>query len=191
MNLITGVDDGSLYDANNDRRLTKLRETAKALCVQYNQASVDDYSVILARLLGSIGENSSIIPPLYCDYGSQITIGNHFYANHGLTILDAAEVKIGDNVFIGPHVGLYTAGHPLDAKRRTQGHEYAKGITLHNEVWIGGHSCVLPGVTIGEGTVIGAGSVVTKSLPAHVLAVGNPCRIVRLINDEDRQRQTF
>jgi acetyltransferase-like isoleucine patch superfamily enzyme len=106
-------------------------------------------------------------------------LGENFYANVNLVILDCAKVCIGSNVFIAPNVGLYTAGHPLDVERRNQGLEYARPITLGDNVWIGGGVTVLPGVTIGEGAVIGAGSVVTKDIPAHRVAVGNPCRVVR------------
>ena len=116
---------------------------------------------------------------LLLDYGFNIEIGENFYSNHNLVILDANKVKFGDNVFIGPNCGFYTSGHPLDYQTRNKPLEYAKPITIGNNVWIGGNVCVMPGVTIGSNTVIGAGSVVTKDIPDNVVAVGNPCKVIR------------
>lgn len=116
-----------------------------------------------------------------CDYGYNIHFGRNFYTNHNLVILDTATVKFGDNVFIGPNCGFYTAGHPVDVKQRNSGLEYAKPITVGNNVWFGGNVIVLPGVTIGDNTIIGAGSVVTKDIPANVIAVGNPCKVIKSI----------
>ena len=134
-----------------------------------------------------MGEGGCIISPFYCDYGYHIRIGHNFFANTNLVILDGADVTIGDNVFIAPHVGIYTAGHPLDIGRRNAGLEYAYPIRIGNNVWIGGNVVILPGVTIGDGAVIGAGSVVTRDVPAHTLAVGNPCRPLRKIDEEDSE----
>ncbi len=114
-----------------------------------------------------------------CDYGYNIEIGENFYANHNLIILDGSKVQFGDNVFIAPNCSFYTAGHPLDAERRNKGLEYAKPIKVGNNVWIGGNVIVLPGVTIGDNTVIGAGSVVNKDIPSNVVAVGNPCKVIK------------
>nr|WP_312799862.1 sugar O-acetyltransferase [Pseudomonas sp.] len=136
--------------------------------------------------MGKTGEHVLIEALFHCDYGYNIELGENFYSNVNLVILDCAKVSIGRNVFIAPNVGLYTAGHPLDAERRNQGLEYAHPITIGDNVWIGGGVTVLPGVTIGEGAVIGAGSVVTKDIPAHVVAVGNPCRVLRTIDNADR-----
>lgn len=122
-----------------------------------------------------------------CDYGYNIEIGENFYANTNLVILDAAKVRVGDNVFIAPHVGIYTAGHPLDIGQRNAGLEYARPITIGNNVWIGGHVVLLPGVSIGDNTTIGAGSVVTKNMPANVLAVGNPCRVIRPVSPKENK----
>ncbi|WP_409440492.1 sugar O-acetyltransferase [Pseudomonas sp.] len=140
----------------------------------------------MKTLLGKTGEHVLIEALFHCDYGYNIELGENFYSNVNLVILDCAKVSIGRNVFIAPNVGLYTAGHPLDAERRNQGLEYAHPITIGDNVWIGGGVTVLPGVTIGEGAVIGAGSVVTKDIPAHVVAVGNPCRVLRTIDNADR-----
>ena len=122
-----------------------------------------------------------IEPNFYCDYGFNIHLGKNFYSNHNLVILDANKVEFGNNVFIGPNCGFYTSGHPLDYKTRNKGLEYAKPIKVGNNVWFGGNVCVLPGVTIGDNVVIGAGSVVNKDIPSNVVAVGNPCKVVKEI----------
>lgn len=125
--------------------------------------------------------------PFRCDYGSNITVGNNFYANFNCTILDVGKVVIGENVMFAPNVSLYTAGHPVHPDSRNSGYEYGIAITIGNNVWIGGNVIVNPGVTIGNNVVIGAGSVVTKDIPDNVIAVGSPCRIVREITEEDRK----
>lgn len=126
--------------------------------------------------------------PFYCDYGYNIEIGENFYANMNCVILDEAKVTFGDNVFIAPSCGFYTAGHPLDVEQRNRGLEYARPIRVGNNVWIGAQVCVLPGVTIGDNTVIGAGSVVNRDIPANVIAAGNPCRVIREITEEDKTK---
>ena len=126
--------------------------------------------------------------PFWCDYGYNIELGDHFYANHNLVILDCAKVVFGDNVFIAPGCGFHTAGHPIDAPRRNQGLEYAWPIHVGNDVWIGAGVQVCPGVTIGSDVVIGAGSVVVRDIPDHVVAAGNPCRVLHPITEADRQR---
>ena len=180
---------GLLYDANNDAELIQQRLEAKVQVHAYNHLDPRDLEGkkrILKTLLGKTEEHVHIEAPFHCDYGYNIELGENFYSNVNLVILDCAKVSIGRNVFIAPNVGLYTAGHPLDAERRNQGLEYAHPITIRDNVWIGGGVTVLPGVTIGEGAVIGAGSVVTKDIPAHVVAVGNPCRVLRTIDNADR-----
>lgn len=136
-------------------------------------------------ILGKAGKNVTILPPFHCDYGSNIEVGDNFYANYNLTVLDVAKVTIGDNVFIAPNVAIYTAGHPIHPKARNSMYEYGISITIGNDCWIGGNVVICPGVNIGSGTVIGAGSVVTHDIPANVVAAGNPCRVIREITDED------
>lgn len=146
----------------------------------------EERDALLRQLLGRTGRRFVLHSPFHCDFGAQISLGEEFVGNFGLTILDEAPVTIGDRVFIGPHCGLYTVAHALDAGQRARGVMRARPITIGNDVWIGGHTVVLPGVTIGDGAVIGAGSVVTRDIPAGVVAAGNPCRIVRPIGPGDR-----
>ena len=145
---------------------------------------------LLRSIFGHLEEDAVIVPPFYCDKGTQIYIGKHFYANTGLLILDEADVRIGDHVFIAPRVCIYTAGHPIDADIRRMDLEYAKGVTIGDDVWIGGNVVINPGVTIGSNVVIGSGSVVTKDIPDGVIAAGNPCRVLREITQEDKDYWT-
>lgn len=148
----------------------------------YNTADPNDTArldSLIKGLLGSHGENVIINPPFTCDFGFNIHVGENFMANFNFTVLDEAQVTIGDNVFIGPNTSIYTACHPLDPAERNKGVEWAEPVRIGNNVWIGGSTTILPGVTIGDGTTIGAGSVVTKDIPAGCLAVGNPCRVIR------------
>lgn len=173
---------GELHDANADEELVKERVRARDLCQEYNQLKPSDFENkkrILKELLGSKKENFWIEQSFWCDYGYHIEVGENFFANHNLVILDVNRVKFGDNVLIGPNCGFYTAGHPLDYQTRNQGLEYAKPIEVGDNVWIGGSVTVLPGVKIGNNCVIGAGSVVTKDIPENSLAYGNPCRVVK------------
>lgn len=168
---------GELYNAN-DRELFNERIKAKKLCAEYNAVECNDFQKrerILDRLVALRGENTVIEPNFFCDYGYNIVIGDNFYANHNLVILDCADIKFGNNVFIGPNCGFYAAEHPIDADLRNQGLEYAKPIKVGSNVWIGGGVTVIGGVTIGDNVVIGAGSVVTKDIPSNCVAVGNPC----------------
>ena len=125
-------------------------------------------------------------PPFFCDYGSHIEVGKNFFANYNCTILDVARVKIGDNCQMAPNAAIYTAGHPIHPDTRNSGYEYGIEVIIGDNVWIGGNAVITPGVTIGSGVVIGSGSVVTKDIPDHVVAVGNPCRVLRKINEEDK-----
>lgn len=182
---------GLLYDANYDVDLLKQRDDAKLKLFTFNHTPFTEKEKreqILTSLLGKHGKSFIIEGPFYCDYGYNIEIGENFYANVNLTILDGAKVRIGDNVFIAPNVGIYTAGHPLDARRRNLGLEYALPVTIGDDVWIGAGVNILPGVNIGKGSVIGAGAVVLKDVPDGVLVAGNPARIIRAINEEDGQR---
>lgn len=175
---------GKLYDANNDAELIAERMACEEICHEYNllpPSREDKREEIIRKLFGKTRNRFSIGQPFYCDYGYNIEIGENFYANKNCVILDGAKVVFGDNVFIAPNCGFYTAGHPLEVEARNQGLEYAYPITIGNNVWIGAQVCVLPGVTIGDNCVIGAGSVVNKSIPANSLAVGNPCRVIRKI----------
>ncbi len=124
--------------------------------------------------------------PFYCEHGINISFGKHFYSNTGLTILDEAQVVFGNDVFFGPHVSIYTAGHPIDKEVRNLELEYARPVKIGSNVWIGGNVVINPGITVGDDVVIGSGSVVTKDIPAHCVAVGNPCRVLREINNTDR-----
>jgi len=173
--------DGHLYIAM-DPSLVAERTQARALLDKFNSAHPGDFTgktTILKELLGHIGSDVIIEPPLRVDYGINISIGDRSYMNFGCVILDCAKVDIGENVLFGPNVQLYSATHPTDPQLRLEGKEYALPIRIGNNVWIGGGAIILPGVTIGDHTTIGAGSVVTKSIPPCVVAVGNPCRVIK------------
>lgn len=183
--------EGILYDANYDEELVAERLAAADMTYELNRlrpSQVAEREAVIRRLLGRTGKNVSIVSPFYCDYGYNIETGENFFMNMNCVILDGAKVTFGDNVFVAPGCGFYTAGHPLDAERRNAGLEYALPIRIGNNVWIGAQVCVLPGVTIGDNTVIGAGSVVTKDIPSGVLAAGNPCRVIRPITEADAAR---
>lgn len=183
--------EGILYDANNDAELLAERLAAADMTYELNRlrpSQVAEREAVIRRLLGRTGKNVSIVSPFYCDYGYNIETGENFFMNMNCVILDGAKVTFGDNVFVAPGCGFYTAGHPLDVERRNAGLEYALPIRIGNNVWIGAQVCVLPGVTIGDNSVIGAGSVVTKDIPSGVLAAGNPCRVIRPITEADAAR---
>ena len=161
----------------------------KELCWSYNQLHPSDTAgqqEILHQLLGQMGKNIYITAPFWCDYGYNIRVGENFYSNHNLVILDCGNVTFGDNVFVAPDCGFHTAGHPVDFERRNQGLEYAYPITVGNNVWFGAGVQVMPGVTIGDNVVIGGGSVVVKDIPSDSVAVGNPCRVIRAITEADK-----
>ena len=141
---------------------------------------------LIKEILGKTGENVHIEAPFHCDYGYNIEVGEDFFANYNLTVLDVGKVRIGKNAQIAPNVSIYTAGHPIHPDSRNSGYEYGIEVTIGDNVWIGGNVCIMPGVTVGDNVVIGAGSVVTKDIPDSVIAVGNPCRVVRAITDDDR-----
>lgn len=149
-------------------------------------AEVDQRTAILRELLGGTGEKVHIENHFWCDYGYNIHLGENFYANFDCVFLDVAPIRIGANAMFAPRVQLYTATHPLIAAERNSGREYAKPITIGDNVWIGGGAIINPGVTIGDGAVVGSGSVVTRDLPAGVFAAGNPCRVLRKIGEQDR-----
>ena len=180
---------GMMYDANNDPTLLREREAAKELCYDFNHlrpSATAEQTALMKRLLGSTKGDFTIIAPFYCDYGYNIHIGENFFANHNTVILDGGAVTFGDNVFIAPNCGFHTAAHPIDTPRRNAGLEYAWPITVGDNVWFGAGVQVLPGVTIGNNVVVGAGSVVNRDIPDNCVAVGNPCRVLRPITEEDK-----
>ncbi len=175
--------DGEAYDASMPEFFKMLSATRKALKL-YNDLDPDNATrldEILYSLLGSRGTRCIINQPFRCDYGRNIRVGRNFFANFNLTILDEAQVTIGDNAFIGPNVSIFTACHPLEAELRNKNVQWAKPVTIGNNVWIGGDTTILPGVTVGHNVVIGAGSVVTKDIPDNVVCAGNPARIIRYL----------
>lgn len=179
-----------LYDANFDAELLRERAEAKELCWEYNHlrpSQETEQRALLRRLLGKTQGEFAILAPFWCDYGYNIEIGEDFFANHNTVILDGAKVKFGNHVFVAPNCGFYTAGHPIDAARRNEGLEYAYPITVGDNVWIGAGTQVMPGVTIGSNVVIGGGSVVTRDIPDDSVAVGNPCRVIRAITEQDKE----
>lgn len=176
---------GELYFAGLSGELFEERQHCKRLCYEFNNLSPDlnvERVKLLSEILGKIGNDCWIEQPFMCDYGYNIEVGKNFYANHNLMILDPNKVTFGDNVFIGPNCSFYTAEHPIDYETRNKGLEYAKPITVGNNVWFGGSVTVLSGVKIGDNVVIGAGSVVTKDIPDNSVAVGNPCKVIKKID---------
>lgn len=159
-----------LYDYNHSR--PKEHEKRKAL---------------MTEIFASVGEGCYVEPPLHANWGKHTSLGKGVYANFNLTLVDDTYITIGDHVMIGPNVTLATAGHPIDPDKRRKPHQFNIPITIESNVWLGANCVVLPGVTIGENSVIGAGSIVTKDIPANVVAVGNPCRILREINERDKE----
>lgn len=180
-------DSGMAYFA--DESVTAEMVTAKKAVRKYNECMPFDVEQGMKCLdEAGIRHKGSMYfePPFHCEYGSHIEIGEGFYANTGCVMLDVGRITIGDNVLFGPNVSLYTAGHPIHPESRKSGYEYGIPIKIGDNVWIGGSCVVLPGVTIGNNVVIGAGSVVTKDIPDNVCAAGNPCRVIREITEEDR-----
>ena len=172
---------GALYLAS-DPELAQGRQRARRLTRLYNATTEEEETLrlqLLEELFGSVGNGAFIEPPFRCDYGDNIHVGTRFYVNFGCVILDCARASIGNDVKFGPNVQIYTAYHPIDALTRIAGPELAAPISIGDRVWLGGGVIVCPGVTIGENTTVGAGSVVTKDIPANVVAAGNPCRVLR------------
>lgn len=174
---------GEPYNAADPDLLKELHR-GRDLVFRYNSilpSDEEEKDRVLSALLGKKGRNCTIIAPFYCDYGTNIEVGDNFFANYCVTILDEAKVKIGNNVFIAPNVGIYTAGHPLDPEERNKLTEYAKPVTIGDNVWIGGNVTIVPGVTIGDNVTIGAGSVVVKDIPSNCVAAGNPCKVIKYL----------
>ena len=174
---------GKWYDAT-DQELVKQRLNAKDLCFELNQikpSNLEKRNSIINKLLGYHPDNLELLSPFTCDYGNNIVLGKNVFINSNCYFMDGAKITVGDNVFIGPSCGFYTANHPLDYQTRNQGIEQALPILIGNNVWLGGNVIVLPGVEIGDGCVIGAGSVVTKDIEANSIATGVPCKVIKKI----------
>jgi maltose O-acetyltransferase len=173
---------GELYNAQDPQLLAE-RQRAQQLFQELNATPADQpaRARLLRELLPHAGTELGLTSPFYCDYGTNITLGDQVYFNFNCTILDVAAVSIGSRTLFGPGVQVYTATHPLDYQERATGLEYAKPISIGEDVWVGGGAIICPGVSIGDRAVIGAGSVVTKDIPADTLAAGNPCRVIRVL----------
>ena len=174
---------GELYSCNDSELITD-RTKCKTLCFEYNSTNfseIEKRSAILKKILGKVGLNCLIEQTFQCDYGYNIEIGDNFYSNHNLLILDCAKVTFGNNVLVGPNCSFFTPEHPIDVETRNSGKEYALEIKVGSNVWFGGNVTVLSGVTIGDNSVVGAGSVVTKDVPANVIVAGNPAKIIKYL----------
>lgn len=179
---------GLLYDTTFPGR-EELHLQCAELCYDYNHtrpSNMAQREVLLRKLFGKVGRAPYVEPTIFCGFGFNIEVGDYFFANNNCVFVDPGKITFGDYVFIGPNCGFYTAHHPIDAELRNQMLEYADEIHVGSNVWIGGGTVVVPGVTIGSDVVIGAGSVVTKDITDHVVACGNPCRVVRSITDADK-----
>lgn len=193
MTLSEKMHQGLLYDCSAEAMTEELQAEwlrCRELLYDFNQARPSEHErrqAILQQLLADMGENCYIESPFYANWGCHIHVGNNFYANFGFTAVDDTHIYIGDNVMLAPHVTLATATHPIAPELREACYQYNLPIHIGNRVWIGAGSIVLPGVTIGDDSVIGAGSVVTRDIPAGVVAVGHPCRVMREINEQDRE----
>ena len=177
--------NGELYMADSDEALFNERIKCKTLCHKYNNLSPDkikERKELIKQIIGKTKNNFHVEQPFYCDYGYNIELGENFYSNHNLVILDCAKVKFGDNVFIGPNCGIYTAEHPIDAETRNKGLEYAKPITIGNNVWIGGGVHIVAGVTVGNNVVIAAGAVVTKDVSDNCVIAGVPAKKIKTLD---------
>ncbi len=180
---------GKAYQAG-DAVLSKERLKAREITFEFNNLApkfIKQRKALIKRLFGKTEKMFYVEPPFRCDYGYNIEIGDNFYANFNLVILDCAKVSIGNSVFIAPNVSIYTAGHPIHSHLRDQEFEWAQEITIGDSVWIGGNVVINPGVKIGSNVVIGSGSIVTRDIPDHVFAAGNPCRVIRQLTDEDKE----
>lgn len=180
---------GLLYDINFPGREDQHLQAAD-LCYEFNMtrpSQVEKREEIIRRLFGKTGKGVYVEPNIFCGFGFNIEVGDYFYANNNCNFVDPGKIIFGDHVFVGPNCGFYTAHHPIDTEQRNKGLEYAAPIIVGDNVWFGGNTVVVPGVTIGSNVVIGAGSVVSKDIPDGVVAAGNPCRVLRKITDEDKK----
>ena len=180
---------GFLYNPNRTNEMAKYRFTIQDAMCEYNKlkiSAVKKRRDFLAKYFGKIGKRCNILPPFKCDYGFHIEVGENFFANYNFIVLDGNYVRIGDNVWIAPNVGIYAAGHPLDVENRIGGEEYAFPVTIGDNVWIGGGVTIIGGVTIGRNAVVAAGSVVIRDVPANTLVAGNPARVIRKLGPADK-----
>lgn len=178
-----------MYYNSRSEELRVYCENMKDMFFAYNQlppSRREERESILRRAFAKVGSNPWIESPFQCDMGFMIELGDNVYVNHNAMFLDCGGIKIGNNVLIGPNVGIYTPEHAFDPQLRIEGYEISRPVVIGDNVWIGGSVSILGGVTIGENTIIGAGSVVTHDIPANVIAVGNPCRVLREISEEDK-----
>lgn len=184
------MDQGLVYDPTDESVLSE-QNSYLELMYDYNAtrpSEVEKRSGLLKKMLGSMGEGCYIEPPFYANWGGKhVYLGDYVYANFHLTVVDDASVFIGDYVMIGPNVTIATANHPIEPTLRKKFYQYNKDVTIGSNVWIGAGAVIAPGVSIGENSVIGAGSVVVKDIPANVVAVGNPCKVMREISDHDKE----
>lgn len=170
--------------------LSEERMENKLKIHKYNTMDPDkkeELDALIKDILGKSGKNIVVEPPFHCDYGKNIEVGNNFFVNYNCVILDVGKVIIGENVMFAPNVSIYTAGHPVHPESRNSGYEYGIEVIIGDNVWIGGNVIINPGIKIGNNVVIGAGSVVTKDIPDNAIAVGNPCRVIREVTEEDRK----
>lgn len=178
------------FDGQEDALMERLW-ACKEMCYDYNHlrpTQFEEQDQLIRKILGKTGEKVMVVAPFWCDMGCNIEVGENFFLNQNAVILDCGKVTFGDNAFIGPNCAFYTTVHPIDAERRNRREESAKPIHIGNNVWLGGGVQVMPGVSIGDNTVIAGGSVVTKNIPANVVAGGVPCKVIREITEEDRTR---
>ena len=180
---------GNLYHCK-DEEIKKYADEKNEFLDNFNSTKFGDYATreqLVRSIFKHVGKSCFMNKPFMCDYGRHISVGDNFYSNLDLIILDVCDVEIGNNVLFGPRVSIYTAAHPIDAQVRNTGLEYGKKVKIGNNCWIGGSVTINPGVSIGDNVVIGSGSVVTKDIPSNVIAVGNPCRVIRSINEQDKK----
>jgi len=192
MSIKDQIEKGQEFEANSEMSFFLDMMKCEDMCFEFNNippSNMEERSKIIKKILKKTTDDFFILSPFHCEYGYNIEIGNNFCANHNCVIIDAAPVTFGDDVMLGPNCGIYTSGHSLDPEKRKNRVAYARPIIIGNGVWIGGNSVILAGVTIGENTVIGAGSVVTKSIPANVIAYGNPCQVHGEISRGQEKRE--
>ena len=187
------IRSGALYSCtveNDDPEMAARRMACKELLFDFNNtrpSEIQKRDSMIRRVFAEMGENCYLEPPVYANWGNHVHVGNNFYANFSLTLVDDADIYIGNDVMIAPNVVIATAAHPINPDLREQVYQYNLPVHIGNRVWIGAGAIILPGVTIGDNSVIGAGSVVTKDIPAGVVAVGNPCRVMRTISAQDKE----